>query len=153
MRFYTLALTLLYGLAAVPVAAQAPTNDQASVAAVVNAFHAALGSGNESAAMQLIADDAVMLEAGGIETRSEYETNHLPADIEFEKAVPGKRKPIRVVVRGDVAWVITAADFMGTFQTRPVDFLGIELMVLSREPAGWRIRAIHWSSRNRRPPQ
>jgi hypothetical protein len=40
---------------------------------------------------------------------------------------------------------------VGTFQGRAVDLLGSELMVLSRSPDGWRIRAIGWSSRARRP--
>ena len=50
-----------------------------------------------------------------------------------------------------VAWVTTSTDFVGTFEDRPVDFLGLETMVLNRQPEGWRIKAIHWSSRNRLP--
>ncbi len=94
-----------------------------------------------------------MLEAGGVETRAEYVKDHLPADIEFEKAVSSMRKSVRVTVAGNAAWAISSSETTGTFQTRPVDFVGIEMMVLTREPAGWRIRAISWSSRNRRPPQ
>jgi hypothetical protein len=103
--------------------------------------------------MQLIADDALMLEAGGVETRAEYVKNHLPADIEFEKVVSGKRSPIRVVVNGSSAWATSTSEYSGTFQGRAIDSLGAELMVLSREPAGWRIRVIHWSGRARKPAQ
>jgi hypothetical protein len=92
-----------------------------------------------------------MLEVGGIETRAEYEANHLPADIEFEKGVTTQRKNVRVVVTGNAAWAINTSDVTGTFQGKPVSFIGTELMVLSRGPAGWQIRAIHWSSRQRRP--
>ena len=35
---------------------------------------------------------------------------------------------------------------------RQVNSSGAELMVLSRTPQGWRITAIDWSSRTRRPP-
>ena len=153
MRLYILAVACLSGLAAAPLAAQPATNESAEVVAVVDKFHAALAGGDSSAALQLIADDAMMLEAGSVETRSEYGKNHLPADIEFEKGVSTKRSSIRVVVRGDTAWATSTSEVTGTFQGRAVDFVGAESMVLSRESAGWRIRAIHWSSRARRPPQ
>jgi len=161
-RYLGMALSLLFiiwfvsgiaMLAVAPVAAQAPISQSTDVIAVVDRFHAALASGDTSAALQLLADDAIMLEAGGVETRSEYAKNHLPADIEFEKGVSTKRSPIRVVVLGDAAWATSTSETTGTFQGRAVDFVGAESMVLSRESAGWRIRAIHWSSRVRRPPQ
>ena len=152
MRLSTFAMALLACLMAAPLAAQ-PANESAGVAAVVERFHAALAAGDSSAAAQLIAEDAVMLEAGGVESRSEYVTNHLPADIEFEKGVSTKRSPVRVTVRGDAAWATSTSEVTGAFQGRPVNFVGAESMVLSREPAGWRIRAIHWSSRSRLPAQ
>ena len=146
-------LVFLSGLLAVPLAAQPAGNDTAAVSAAVSAFHTGLRSGDAAAVMQVIADDALFLEAGGVETRAEYAKNHLPADIEFEKAVSSKRSPIRVVVNGNSAWASSTSEYSGTFQGRAVDSLGAELMVLSREPAGWRIRAIHWSGRARKPAQ
>ena len=103
-RRFALAIVFLSCLASAPLAAQPATKESAEVLAVVEKFHTALTTGDSSTAMQLLADDAVMLEAGSVETRSEYEKNHLPADIEFEKGVSTKRSPIRVVVRGDTAW-------------------------------------------------
>ena len=153
MRLYALAVAFLSARTAAPLAGQTAIGGSAEVVAVVDAFHAALVAGDASAAIRLLADDAVLLEAGSVETRSEYEKNHLPADIEFEKGVSTKRTPIRVVVRGETAWATSTSEVTGTFKGRAVDFVGAESMVLSREPAGWRIRAIHWSSRNRRPPQ
>ena len=91
----------------------------------------------------------LFLEAGGVETRSEYEKNHLPGDIEFEKSVGVKRSALRVVVAGDTAWTTCTSEFKGTFQGRAIDSLGTELMVLSRRSGGWQIRAVHWSSRVR----
>ncbi len=146
-------VAFLSGLGALPLAAQPAANESAEVAAVVDRFHAALAAGDSMAALQLLADDAVMLEAGSVETRAEYGKNHLPADIEFEKGVSTKRSPIRVIVRGDTAWATSTSEVVGTFQGKPVNFVGAESMVLTREPAGWRIRAIHWSSRANRPPQ
>jgi ketosteroid isomerase-like protein len=138
-------------LAAATLAGQAGT-DQATVAAAVSAFHAGLKTGDASAVTRLIADDALMFEAGGSETRAEYLKNHLPADIEFEKAVTTTRGPVRVVVNGDSAWASSTSEFVGTFKGRAVDSIGVELMVLTKEPEGWRIRAISWSGRARTKP-
>jgi ketosteroid isomerase-like protein len=124
--------------------------DSADVAAVVARFHAALAAGDSAAVLALLADDVVIGESGGVETRSDYRGHHLPADIEFARAVPSQRGPVLVRVQGDVAWASGTSVTQGEFRGRPLNSAGAELMVLSREPAGWRIRAIHWSSRTRR---
>lgn len=152
VRSCAIALVVVVGLLGRPIAAQSPSADTVAVTAVVNGFHTALTAGNGPDVMRLLASDAMLLEAGGIETRAEYEKNHLPADIEFEKGIVTTRTPSRVTVAGDAAWAITTSEYKGTFQGKPVDSIGVELMVLSRDPAGgWRIRTIHWSGRSRRP--
>ena len=146
MRFLVLIAALVTALVA-PLAAQSTGKDAAAVLAVVDAFHAAMTAGNAAGLMQLVAPDAVFLEAGGVETRAQDQSSHLPADIEFEKSVSSKRSPSRVVVVGDAAWATSTSETVGTFQGRAIDSMGTELMVLSREAGGWRIRAVHWSSR------
>ena len=145
-----LAVAMIVMAATAPASAQS-TDATAAVTAVVAQFHAALKAGNAADALRLLAPDVVLLESGGTETRAEYEKNHLPADIEFEKAVTTTRSPYRVTVVGDAAWSISTAEFKGTFRGKPVDSLGAELMVLSRDASGWRIRTVHWSGRTRRP--
>ena len=108
--------------------------------------------GDAAKVMSLVAEDAMFLEAGTVETRAQYEKDHLPADIAFEKGVKIKRSPIRIVIVGDAAWATSTSEYQGTYQGRAVDSLGTELMVLSRGGGGWRIRAIHWSSRARPKP-
>jgi ketosteroid isomerase-like protein len=147
IRIFAL-LTLIPGLAPT-VAGQSANAEVATVMAVVDSFHAGLRSGDAPAVERLLADDAVMLEAGGVETRAQYVGKHLPADIEFERAVTTKRTPGEVVIVGDVAWAYSTSEMVGTFQGRAVDLAGVELMVLSRTADGWRIRAISWSSRAR----
>jgi len=149
MRLSIPAAILLVVLAALPLVAQGPSGDAASVTAVVNAFHAAVKAGDAKAAAELLAADAVFLEGGAIETRAEYVANHLPEDIRFEQAVSSAYKADKVTVLGDAAWVISGGDLSGTFENKPVNLTLVELMVLSRESQGWRIRAIHWSSRRR----
>ena len=123
------------------------------VRVTVNAFHEALGSGEGAAAMKLLAPDAIIIEGGATETRSEYESHHLGADMEFAKAVPSTRSNVRVQVNGDTAWLSSASRTEGTFKEKPVNSRGAELMVLTKTGDGWRIRAIHWSSQRVTKPQ
>jgi ketosteroid isomerase-like protein len=121
--------------------------DSAAVAAVVDRFHTALAEGDSAAVACLLAPDAIILENGGVETRGEYLGGHLRGDIAFARAVAPERAPTRVVVGGDAAWAISTSIARGEFRDRPVNSAGAELMVLRRASDGWRIVAIHWSSR------
>ena len=121
--------------------------DSTAILATVTAFRAALAAGDSAAALALLAPDAVVLESGEVETRAEYAAHHLAADIEFSRAVPSQRVVTLVHSEGAVAWVAATSTARGTFRDRAVASQGAELMVLSRTDAGWRIRAIHWSSR------
>ena len=132
--------------AAVPSAA-----DSAAVAAVVERFHEALTNGDSAAAVSLLAPDAVILESGGVETRAEYLSHHLPGDIAFARAIRSTRGPMRVTIHGNVAWATSTSTTIGSYRDRAINSAGAELMVLSRSRDGWRIRAVHWSSRARRP--
>lgn len=131
------------------LSAQALATDTAAVTATVRAFHQALAAGDSAGALRLLAADAVILESGSRENRDEYAAHHLPADIEFARAVPMQHGPLQVTVSGDAAWTSATNLMQGTFQNRPIDVAAVELMVLSRTAAGWEIRAIHWSSRPR----
>jgi ketosteroid isomerase-like protein len=131
------------------VSSPAQTDERAAVSATVDAFYANMKKGDAAAVMRTVAPDAVFLEGGKQETRAEYESGHLPADIEFEKAVNGKRGPLSVNVNGDTAWVTGMADYEGTFQGKPVNFESAQLMVLTKTSGRWLIRSVHWSSRRR----
>lgn len=120
---------------------------ESEVISVVEAFYGAIKKGDASAAMGVIAPDAVFLESGKLETRAEYEMNHLPADIEFESEVTGKRGPMQVTFDGNTAWVIAMTEYDGKFQGDPVSFVSAQLVVLTRDAGRWMIRSIHWSSR------
>jgi hypothetical protein len=60
-----------------PVAAQSANADTAAVTAVVAGLHAGLRTGDAAAVARLLAADAVMLEAGSVETRAQYLEKHL----------------------------------------------------------------------------
>lgn len=125
--------------------------DSAAVAAVVHRFHEALETADSMAALDLLTGDAIILESGGVETKSEYRSHHLPGDIAFASAVDRETGPLRVTVRGDVAWATSTSTTRGTYRDRELNLRGAELMVLVRAGGAWRISAIHWSSRALRP--
>lgn len=123
---------------------------EAEVATVVDSYHTALASGDSTTALALLADDVVILESGGIEDKDHYRSGHLAGDMRFAQAVPRERDEIRVVVLGDVAWAYSTSVTQGRMGEREINSQGAELVVLALEGGDWKIRAIHWSSRQRR---
>jgi ketosteroid isomerase-like protein len=137
-------------LAANPAGAQL-RDDSVSAVAAVERFHQALAQGDSAAALALLADDAVIVESGVVESRQEYRSHHLPADIAFGRAVKGTRSTVRVSIQGDVAWTTAGSSVEGVYRGKPVRAKGAELVVLTRSAGGkWMISAIHWSSRHDR---
>lgn len=129
--------------------ASAPAEDEAArpAIAVVDAFHAALRSGDAEAVLALLTEDVVVLEEGGAErSRAEYAGHHLPADMAFAAATTADVTRRVARVEGDVAWVLTEGRTTGTFNGRAVDRLTAGTMILYRDGDAWRIRHIHWSS-------
>lgn len=125
-------------------------SDSTEAAAVIDRFHAALAAGDSAAAAMVLLPDVVILESGGIESREEYLGGHLRGDIAFAQAVPRERGAIAVRIHGDVALATSTSVSRGEYRGRAVNSAGAELMVLRRTPEGWRIAAIHWSSRQLR---
>jgi len=121
--------------------------DEADVKATLEAFYGAMKTGDTATAMAQIAQDAMFVESGRLETREQYEKNHFPNDFAFEKQITGKRTPWRITINGDTAWVIASTTYMGPVDGDDVNFVSSQLAVLTREMDGWKIRSIHWSSR------
>ncbi len=140
-------LLCLSVLALASCASAIPPEDCGGVTTVVEAFYGAMKAGDPAAAMRTIAPGAMFLEGGRLETRAEYESTHLPADIQFEQQVNGKRSPLDITFNGDTAWVVATTEYEGTFQDVPVHFISAQLMVLTRTEGAWLIRSVHWSSR------
>jgi ketosteroid isomerase-like protein len=130
-------------------AAPAGPEVEREVTSTLESFYSAMKAGDATKAMTFIAPDAVFVESGRLETRAEYEKNHLPNDINFEKQVTGKRGQWQVKSEADTAWAIATTDFDGTFDGSPVSFISAQLAVLTRQDGRWLIRSVHWSSRRR----
>ena len=143
-------LVVLWTLAATSGMAHADENDEAQARAAVAAFHQALGAGDTDAALRRLAPDAVVMEGGDLETRTHYQAHHLEADIAFARAVKSQRSGVTATVHGEVAWVSSTSTTAGTYNGKAVHLNGAELIVLTKAPTGWLIRAIHWSSNERK---
>jgi ketosteroid isomerase-like protein len=116
-------------------------------AKVVDAFHAALARGETTAALAMLADDAVIYESGGVERgKAEYASHHLEADAAFSKAVPGRVTRRSGAADGSIAWLLTEGRTTGTYKDRPVDRVTTETAMLRRVGGTWRITHFHWSS-------
>ena len=143
----TFATALVGGSLPAQVAPHPGSLDSIAVVRTAERFQQALASGDSVSALGLLAESALILESGDLETRSDYRAHHLAADMEFASAVSATRHIERVTVVGNAAWIIATSTARGRFREREVNSLGAELMVLTRTAAGWRITAIHWSSR------
>ncbi len=131
---------------ATPTQGATTAPDPAAIAAVAQKFHEALAAGEPDLVMSLLLPDALVIEGGVVQTRSEYEREHLGADIAYARAVPGKR--LKVIFRQEdgVAWVTSTFHVAGKFEGRPVNSFTAETMIMTRTSAGWRIQSVHWSS-------
>lgn len=120
--------------------------DAAAIKKTAEEFHQALARGKSDQVMALLQAGALLVEGGTVQTREEYESEHLPADIAYAAAVPGKQLSAVVRQDGDIAWVTSTFSVTGKFHDKTIDELAAETMVLTKTSSGWRIRAIHWSS-------
>lgn len=134
--------------------AQASPADSIAVVRLVEQFHARMQAADTNGAAALLAPELVVMEGGTIERLSDYVSHHLPADIDATRAAPSPRTVVHVAVGDGMATVASSTLAQREVRGQQMEVTGAELMVLRRTSAGWRISAIHWSSRNRRitPP-
>ncbi|BAH39951.1 hypothetical protein GAU_2909 [Gemmatimonas aurantiaca T-27] len=120
--------------------------DSAAVAALVTQFLTALGTGDSTTALRTLGNVQI-LERGTAEPLAEYRVRHLPADIAFARSSDVARIPRTVLVLGDVAYSTVTQTITGRYGKRPKGSAGAEVIVAERTGGGWRIAAVHWSSR------
>ncbi len=141
-----LAAAILAGFAlAPPLLGQSP-GAEAEVRAVIDAFRTGLGAGDGDAALAQLHPDVRVFEGGHAETRDEYASGHLGADMAFLQAVESTTTSERLVVDGAMALYLRTYTNKGEFRGRQIDASGTETLVLSKTDDGWRILHIHWST-------
>jgi ketosteroid isomerase-like protein len=152
-----MSLRRLWGLllAAVLLPASAETAVPAAKAGlvpteVVDAFHAALASGDRKGVVQHLAADLTIYEQGFTERgRDAYAEGSMPNDITFASLV--KREVLRrdAWEDGNVAWVLTLSSVTGDFGDQKLALVNTETLVLRRTDLGWKIVHIHRSAHPR----
>lgn len=120
--------------------------DTAGIVAVVQDFVGAIAAGDSARALALLDSDFVIQEGGRLESRATYAGRHLGADIAFARAVKMTYSNWRVRRSGETAWVTGTMRASGTWNGRPIDTTGEDLVVLARKGGTWRIMALHGSS-------
>jgi ketosteroid isomerase-like protein len=132
-------------------AAEPPADKAAAVTEAVKAFHRALKEGNADAAMEILAPDALILESGHTQTREQYGAGHLQGDMALMRSASVTHSDFTIKQETGIAWTTQTYRVTGTHKGREIDSQGVELMVLTETPAGWRIRAVHWSNHSVKP--
>ena len=138
LALVVLPLAILHG--------ESPPADFAAITATVEGFSRALQKGDATAAMDFLSPEAIILESGSKQTREEYGQKHLQEDIALLRVVPMTRSDLVVKQEGSAAWATSLYRLSGTFEGKEINSQGAELIILTAMPAGWRIRAIHWSN-------
>lgn len=130
-----------------PMTSNTVTTRASAPSAVVDQFFHALASGDVAAASALLDPAVVIYESGGVErSRSEYAAEHLGADVAFLKSAQHTTMSRTGDAVGALAWIATESRLTAQ-GTEPTDVTSTETMILRKQPSGWRIVHIHWSSR------
>lgn len=125
-------------------AAESTSGEAASK--VVEQFHAALKAGNAEGASALLATTALIYESGYAETREDYISHHLAADIAFAKDTQRIVKSTRQQCDESLCVLMQSSETVGTYKGKSVRSVGQETTVLRREGDAWKIQHVHWSS-------
>lgn len=116
--------------------------------AVLDNFRMAIINNNQEEASELLTNDAQILESGDIETKEEYLSHHYHSDGKFLSAMEREVKSQKVKSNGKTAWLSTVSYMQGTYDDQDISINSAELAVLVKTDEGWKISAMHWSSRS-----
>ncbi len=139
---------LFIGNIATLYAQETESTDVALIKTVVEYYHKALESSDKETVLKLLSDDLIIQEGGHYQTGEDYKSSHLISDMAFTSVVKGTREVIEAVAGEDIGWVISSSIRQGEFKGKEIDSMGAEMMILKKEDGVWKIRAIHWSSRD-----
>jgi ketosteroid isomerase-like protein len=113
--------------------------------AVLDEFNSALSEGDGEAALELLSDDAVILEGGLAETRGEYADHHLASDMAFLANIEQERLSRQILQAGGALVIITRTQLSGHYDGRKIDMVNAETAVLVQANGHWQISHLHWS--------
>ena len=119
----------------------------------LEAFQAAMKSGDAAAVKRWLAPNVLIYEGGAAErSRDEYAEHHLGADMAFLKK--SRVEILKQSSGGDdeAAWITTESRIRGeSSKGKPLDIASTETALLRKTGEGWRIVHLHWSSSDFKP--
>lgn len=127
------------------VYAQSDQN-KADVLRTLQEFETAIVESDSVKAAYLLHDDVLILE-GRVETKEQYLSGHFFSDGRFLSSMNRDLISQDVTVHGETAWITSITRFQGTFRDQAYDLNSMQLMVFQHTDDGWKVAAVHWSSR------
>lgn len=151
-------LTTLTLILALPTlaAAQAASNDAASVEAWLKGYDAAFLARDLDRLAAFYHPDVTIYEGGGINNGwADYRDRHLGPELKaFTNLQFGHSETkVTLLPGGQSAYATSRYIIKAKMGEREIDAEGLETLLLIRTPDGWKIRHSHTSSRPRRPAQ
>ena len=114
---------------------------------LVTEFHDALETGNATRVRELLADNILIFEGGGVErSADQYASHHMLSDMAFLKSIDIKVLEQQVKVKGDSAVAMSRSKMQGTYKKNKIDLESMETMVLHKDNGTWKIVHLHWSN-------
>ena len=115
--------------------------------AALQSFQDALQIGNREVALQWLAPEATITEAGVTDgSRDAYAIEHMGVDMAFLKTAKVVLLDRQVHPGGDSTHIVTTSRVTGRAGEIPVDVTVTEGALLHKTPEGWRIVSLEWSA-------
>lgn len=129
---------------AIPSAA----DEHSGPTAAIDTFRTALATGNRAAIKDVLADDVLVFEGGGVErSLKEYSSHHLGSDIKFSKSVDFKLAERTVHEENELAVISSRYNVSGSYKGSDIDLTMNETITVSKSnESAWKIIQIHWSN-------
>lgn len=110
------------------------------------AFHAALKNGDRTAVMELLAPEAHIREDATVQSRAEYASAHLAADMSFLRRAQVKTLSMVSRSLGDSAMVGSESESVVVVDGKTMRLRGREMLDLKKVGTEWKIVNIQWMS-------
>jgi ketosteroid isomerase-like protein len=146
---YCLLISTLLCFVSITVCAGLDNGDNShSAVSTAKQFSKALETGDVNTVKNLLADDVLIYESGGVESSlAEYSRHHLNADIKFLSAMEKEFISQNSFEKGELAVVTTVSALKGLYGNKAMNITSTETLVLQRTDQHWKIVHIHWSSK------
>jgi uncharacterized protein (TIGR02246 family) len=117
-------------------------------AQVADELYEAFRSSDPDRIKVLMADDVKIFESGRLEASlDEYASHHLAADMDFLQHLERKVTAQHVEESDALAVVTTLSLYSGIYKEVSKRLRMTETLVMKNTDEGWRIHAVHWSSK------